>query len=53
MNEEEHVSGFLLHLDEAVKSIRGIGETFDELITIYKMLRYLQLIFNAKDSFIE
>jgi len=53
MNEEEHVSRLFLHLEEVVKSIRGLGEKFDELITIYKILRSLQLMFKAKDSFIE
>jgi uncharacterized lipoprotein YehR (DUF1307 family) len=48
MKDEENVASYLLHVDEIVNTIRGLGETVEESMIVQKVLRSLPLIFDAK-----
>jgi hypothetical protein len=53
MKDEENVASYLLHVDEIFNTIRGLGENFEELMIVQKVLRSLPLIFYDKVSSIE
>jgi hypothetical protein len=53
MNEEENIAAYLLHVDEVVNSIKGLGEDVEETIIVQKVLRSLPSRFNPKISVIE
>ena len=53
MKYEENVVAYLPHVDEIVKTIRGLGEKVEESMLMQKVLRSLHLRFDAKVSTIE
>ena len=53
MNEEENITSYILHVDEVVNSIKGLGEYVEEAIVVQKVLRLLPSIFNPKILVIE
>ena len=53
MKVEENVAACLLRVDEVVNTIRGLGEEFDDLVIVQKVLRSLSLRFDAKVSALE
>jgi hypothetical protein len=53
MKEKENVASYLLHVDEIVNTIGGLGENFEEPMIVQKVLRSLPLRFDAKVFAIE
>jgi hypothetical protein len=53
LKDEENIEAYLLHVDEIVKIVKGIGEKLEEPMIVQKVLRSLPLIFNAKVSVVE
>ena len=50
MKNEENVVAYILHIDEIVNTIRGLGEKVEEPMIIQNVLRSLPLRFDAKVS---
>jgi hypothetical protein len=53
MREDEDITSYLLHVDEIVNTIKGLGETIDEKFVVQKVLRTLPSRFDPKISSIE
>jgi hypothetical protein len=53
MKDEENVAAYLLHVDEIVNTIRGLGEMVEESMIVQKVLRSLPLRFDAKVSLLK
>lgn len=53
MEEDDNIETYFLIVDEIVKSIRGIGETLDDLIVVKKVLRSLPDRYDPKVSTLE
>lgn len=53
MKDEENVATYLLHVDEIVNTIKGLGEKIEESMIVQKVLRSIPLRFDAKVSTIE
>jgi hypothetical protein len=53
MKDEENVTTYLLHVDEIVNIIRGLGENVEESMIVQKVFKSLPLRFDAKVSTIE
>ena len=53
MNEDETVNKYFLRIEETIKSMKGLGEKFNESFLVQKILRSLPKIFNPKVSAIE
>jgi hypothetical protein len=39
MKDKENVAVYLLHVDEIFNTIRGLGETIEEMMIVHKVLR--------------
>ena len=50
MKDEENVAAYLLHVDEIVNTIKGLGEIFEEPMIVQNVLRSLYSRFNPKVS---
>ena len=48
MKEEENIGEYLLHLDEVVNAIRGLGGKRKEKVVVSKALRTLPMRYNPK-----
>jgi hypothetical protein len=53
MEDKENVAAYLLHVDEIVDTIRGLGEMVEESMIVQKVLRSLPLRFDVKVFSIE
>jgi hypothetical protein len=53
MDEDEIIIKYLLHIEELVNTMKGLGETIDESFLVRKILRSLPDRFNSKVSAIE
>jgi len=53
LKDEENIEAYLLHVDEIVKIVKGIGEKLEEPMIVQKVLRSLPLTFDAKVFAIE
>jgi hypothetical protein len=53
MDEDEIISKYLLHIEELVNTMKGLGEMIDESFLVQKILRSLPDRFNSKVSSIE
>jgi hypothetical protein len=53
MNEDETISKYFLRVEELVNSMKGLGEKFDDSLSVQKILRSLPDKFNPKVSTIE
>ena len=53
MREEENIGEYLLHVDEVVNSIRGLGGKLKEREVVSKILRTLPMRYDSKVSTLE
>ena len=53
MDEDETIIKYLLHIEELVNTMKGLGETIVESFLVQKILRSLLDRFNSKVSTIE
>jgi hypothetical protein len=53
MKDKENVASYLIHADEIINTIRGLGEKVEELMIVQKELRSLPLRFDAKFVYIK
>jgi hypothetical protein len=53
MDEEETISKYILHIEELVNTMKGLGEMIDEPFLVQKILRSIPDRFNSKVSSIE
>ena len=53
MNEDETTSKYFLRIEELVNAMKGLGEKFDDVFLVQKILRSLSDKFNPKVSVIE
>jgi hypothetical protein len=53
MKEDEDIASYFIRVDEIMKTIRGLGEKFDEPMIVQKVLRYLSMRFVPKTSSLE
>lgn len=53
MKDEENITAYLLHVDEIVNTIRGLGEKVEDATSVEKVLTSLPMRFGAKVSAIE
>ena len=43
MNEDETVNKYFLRIEETMSAMKGLGENFDEVFFVHKILRYLPI----------
>ena len=53
IEENEDIAAYLLHIDEVVNTMRGLGENIKNNKFVQKVLRYLPVIINSKVSALE
>jgi DNA-directed RNA polymerase subunit N (RpoN/RPB10) len=53
MKEDENFAAYFLQVDETMKTIRGLGEEFDELVVVQNFIRSLPIRFDLKISALE
>jgi hypothetical protein len=53
MEESEDIATYFLRIDEVVNTMRGLGETFNNIIIVQKVLRSLPARFDSKLSALE
>ena len=53
MKEDENVASYFLHVDEIVNTLRGLGELVLEEEIVQKVMRFMPMQFEYKESVLE